>query len=88
MEAKILLFFIGFCQLTQKAAMRQFYVVLVDHGIVHGGVDFDVAEELLDLLNGHAFVDGHGCQCPAELVGMHPWHLGFLANLAQAYLDA
>ena len=67
--------------------MRQFHVVLVDHGIMHGGVDFDVTEELLDLLDGHAFVDGHGGQCPAELVGMYPWHLGFFANLAQANFD-
>ena len=68
--------------------MRQFHVVLVDHGIVHGGVDFDVTEKLLDLFDGHAFVDGHGGQCPAELVGLHPWHLGFFAYLAQADFDA
>ena len=68
--------------------MRQFHVVLIDHGIVHGGVDFDVTEELLDLLDGHSFVDGHGGQCPAELVGMHPRHFGLFANLAQADLNA
>ena len=77
-----------FAHLAQKTPMRQFHVVLVNHGIVHGGIDFDVSKELLDLLDGHAFVDGHGGQCPVELVGMHPWHLGFLANLAQAHLHA
>ena len=54
---------------------------------MHGGVDFDMAEQLLHLLDGHAFVDGHGGQRPAELVGMHPWHLGLFANLSQADFD-
>lgn len=52
-------------------AVCLFHVVLIDLGVVESGVDADVAEETLHLLNGHALVDGHGSHGAAELVGVN-----------------
>lgn len=56
--------------------MCLFDVVLIDLGIVERGIDADVAEETLHLLDGHAFVDGHGGHGAAELVGVDVVYLG------------
>ena len=66
--------------------MRKFYVVLIDHCIVHGRVYLNMSQEFLHLLNRHPLVDGHSSQCATELVRMHSWNIGLSANLAQPHL--
>ena len=51
--------------------MCQLHVVLIDHGIAQRSVYFDVSKQALHLLYGHAFVDGHRCQCAAKLVWVY-----------------
>lgn len=51
-----------------------FDVALVDHGVLHGGIDLGVAQQALHLLDGHALVDGTGGEGAAEFVGMHLGH--------------
>ena len=41
-------------------AVCQFHVILINLGVVERGINADVAEEALHLLDGHAFIDGHG----------------------------
>ena len=56
--------------------MCLFDVVLIDLCIVERGIDADVAEETLHLLDGHAFIDSHGGHGTAELVGVDVVYLG------------
>ena len=45
-------------------------VFLVDHGVLHGGIDLGMAQKPLDLFYGHPLVDGPGGQGPSEFVRM------------------
>ena len=63
--------------------MRIFYVCLIDHRVVHGGIYFYMTEQALDLLNRHAFINRASGKSPAEFVWMHLLHIRFAANLFQ-----
>ena len=47
-----------------------------------------MAEKLLNLLNRHAFVNGHCGKRPSKLVRMHLMKTQFTANFAESYLHA
>ena len=64
--------------------MREFYVGLVYHRISHRGVYLHMAQQFLDLLHGHSFIDGHGGQRAAELVWMYARNLQATAQLPEA----
>lgn len=68
--------------------MGSFHVALVDHGVHKRGFDFRVAEQALDLLNGHAFVDGARGQRAPEFVRMNAVESQLAAKVAQACLHA
>ncbi len=68
--------------------MRRLYIVLIHNSVVHGGVDLGVTEDLLDLFDGHSFVDGAGSHGPPELVRMDVGNMQFPSELAEADLDA
>ena len=68
--------------------MGLFDVLLVDHGVLHGGVDFCMSQEALHLFNGHSFVDGPGSKCSAEFVGMHSGDIQSSAELPKTNLHA
>lgn len=51
--------------------MRQLHILLLDHGVVHGGINFLVTEELLHLLDRHSFAYHRSCQYSSELMRMH-----------------
>ena len=57
-------------ELGDEFAVGGFDVYLVDNGILHGGVYLAMAQDLLHLLYGHAFVDSAGGHGAAEFVGM------------------
>lgn len=67
--------------------MRRLHIVLVDHGIVHGGVYSRMPKELLHLLDGHALVDGMGGERPTEEVWVYAAETTALAEGADAGLD-
>ena len=48
--------------------MGHFHIDLIYFRIVEGGVDFDVAENTLDLFYWHTFVYGHSGEGSAEFV--------------------
>jgi len=50
--------------------MRIFYIRLIDHGVVHGCVNFDMAKQVLNLFDGHAFIYGTCRQCSSEFMRM------------------
>ena len=52
--------------------VRKLYIILIDHGILQGCIDALVAEELLDLFDGHTLIDGHGGQGASEFVRVGP----------------
>lgn len=56
--------------LTDVFFMRNLNITFIHHRILQCSVDFGVSKELLNLLNGHAFVNCHRCKCSAELVRM------------------
>ena len=55
---------------ANKLPVRYLYFILIHHGILQRGIDALMAKELLDLFDGHALVNGHGCQGAPELVRM------------------
>ena len=63
--------------------MRCFHIVLVHHGIVHGGVYFRMTEEFLHLLDGHSFSNGICCEGSAEFMGMNAMHVEALSDFAE-----
>ena len=63
-------------RLAYELTVCLFDIVLIDLGVVERGIDADVAEETLHLLDGHAFVDGHGGHSAAELVGVDVVYIG------------
>lgn len=68
--------------------MEDLHVVLVHHGVVHGGVYSRMTEQLLHLLDGHPLVNRMGGQGAAELVGMDATDAAGLAEISQAGFDA
>ena len=51
--------------------MRSLYVVLINHGVMHGGVYFRMAQQLLHLLYGHSLVDSMSGKRTAKLMRMN-----------------
>ena len=49
-------------------AMGNLYVALVDLGINHGGIDALMSKQLLNLLDGHSLINGHGRKGAAEFM--------------------
>ena len=74
--------------LSNVFLVGHFHVVLVHDGVLHGGVNLGVAQNFLNLLNGHAFVNRPSCHGPAELVGMAGFEIQHAAHFAQADLHA
>ena len=70
--------------LADVLVVGAFDVALVDHSVLHGGVDLGVAEEALHLLDGHALVDGSGGEGAAKLVGVDLAHSQLTPKGAQA----
>ena len=68
--------------------MRYFDVILVYHSILQGGIDALVAEKLLHLLDWHAFVDRHSCECPPKFVRVYLGYAKSSAEFSQANLHA
>ena len=64
------MYFHDFTILSDVFSVRQLHILLFHHRIVHGGIDFLMPQELLDLLYGHSLVYGRRSQRPAELVRM------------------
>ena len=60
--------------------MGHFYIELIHFCIVEGGVDFDMAENALDLFYRHSLVYGHSSEGSAEFVRMN-----FVKSNAIAY---
>ena len=52
-------------------SMRNLYIVLIDHRILHGSVNFGMAQQSLHLFNRHSFVDCTRCQCTPEFMRMY-----------------
>lgn len=65
-----------------------FHVVLVHDGVLHGRVNLGVAEDFLNLLDGHALVNRPSCHGPAEFVGMDGFEIQHAAHFAKANLHA
>ena len=63
--------------------MGHFHIDLIHFRIMEGGVDFDVAENALDLFYGHPFVYSHGGEGPAEFVRMNLVQPNALANSSE-----
>lgn len=61
-----------------------FYVFLVNHGILHGGIDLGMAQKSLHLFNGHALVNGSRSQGPPEFMGMYLGNAQFPAQMTEA----
>ena len=68
--------------------MGDFHVVLADHGVVHSCVDACMAKELLNLFDGHAFVDCTGGEGSAEFVRMDLVEAQPLPHFSQADFNA
>ena len=73
--------------LSNVFPVRFLNIILIDHGILKGSVNALVPKELLDLLNGHAFINCHCSQGPPELMGMNLMKAEVTANLPQANLN-
>lgn len=65
-----------------------FHVVLVHDGVLHGRVDLGVAENFLNLLDGHALVNRPSRHGPAEFVGMDGFEIQHAAHFAKANFHA
>ena len=66
--------------------MRNLYIVLIDHCVLHGSVNLGMSKELLYLFDWHSFVDGACCQSPSELVRVYFCDPQPLSQLPQSYL--
>lgn len=62
--------------------MRSLHVILVHHSVVHGGVYFRMAEQLLHLFDRHPLINGMSRQRTTELMRMHTRNTGFLAEVS------
>ena len=68
--------------------MCKFDIVLVDDGIMERGVDAYMAEQTLNLFDGHSLVDGHGCQRATEFVRMHFRDVELLPQFSYTEFDS
>ncbi len=68
--------------------MRGFHVVLIYHGIAHGGIYFRMTKELLHLFDWHSLINGVSGKRPSEFVRMHSTGIRCFANLAQPGLHS
>lgn len=67
--------------------MGHFHIELIHFCIVEGGIDFDVAEDALNLFYWHPFVYCHRGEGPAELVRMDIVQPNALAYCPEADLN-
>lgn len=74
--------------LSDVFLVGHFHIVLVHDGVLHGGVDLGVAQNFLNLLDGHAFVNRPSRHGPAELVGVDGFEIQHAAHFAKADLHA
>ena len=68
--------------------MGLFDIVLIDNRILHGRINLRMTENLLNLLNGHAFVNGSGGHRAAELMRMDTVNAKRTPQDTQADFDA
>lgn len=74
--------------LSDVFLVGHFHVVLVHDGVLHGGVNLGVAQNFLNLLDGHAFVNRPSRHGPAELVGVDGLEIQHAAHFAKADFHA
>ena len=67
--------------LANEFTVGHLNIGLVDHRVLEGGVKTLMTEQMLNLLDGHTFVNGHCCQCPSELMWMHLGHIQVLSYM-------
>ena len=70
--------------LANEFTVRHLDIGLVDHRVLEGGVKTLMTEQMLYLLDGHTFIDGHCRQCPAKFVWMHLCHIQVFTYVPQA----
>ena len=68
--------------------MGQLDVVLADHSVLHGGVDFSMTKQALHLFDRHSLVDGTGGQRSSEFMRMDFFKAQHLTEAAQADFHA
>lgn len=59
--------------LIYKFTVREFDIILINHRIVHGGVNLDMTKQALHLLHRHTFVYSHSSQGTAELMRVNTY---------------
>ena len=69
---------------TDVLSVGQLDVVLADHGVLHGSVNFCMAEQALYLFDRHSLVDGACGQRPSEFMRMDFFETQHLAEATQA----
>ena len=55
-------------QLSDILPVRGFYIALLHHSVMQGGVNLFMSQQLLHLFDGHSFVNG-GCSHPGFFRG-------------------
>lgn len=73
---------------TDVLSVGQLDVVLADHGVLHSGVNFSMAEQALHLFDGHSLVDGAGSQRSSEFMGVDFFEAQQFSKTAQADFHA
>lgn len=46
------------------------HILLINHGVLHGGIYLRMPQQPLHLFNGHALINGSGSQGSSEFMGM------------------
>ena len=67
--------------------MGEFDIILIYHSILERCVHALVSEQMLNLLNRHAFINRHCSQCATEFLRMNLWYVQFPANLTKTDLN-
>ena len=69
--------------LIYKFTVREFDIILINHRIVHGGVNLDMTKQALHLLHRHTFVYSHSSQGTAELMRVNTYDFCQTTDFAQ-----
>ena len=65
----------------------QFYIILINNGIVEGCIYANMTKKTLHLLDGHTLIYSHCCKCASELVGMDFSHGQLFAKFANTHFN-
>ena len=74
--------------LIYKFTVREFDIILINHRIVHGGVNLDMTKQALHLLHRHTFVYSHSSQGTAELMRVNTYDFCQTTDFAQTGFHA